>query len=325
MLKAAVFGVGRWGTTLAEAVKDSSKIRIVRAITRDPARHADFAKKTGIALVQDYAAVLADPQIDAVVLATPHSHHHDQIAQAAAAGKHVYCEKPMTLTRATAEKAVSACRSAGVTLAVGFNRRYAPAFRELMRRLKAGEVGEVLHVEGQHHGPTGYQLKAGNWRATRREAPAGGMTARGIHALDNMIDIAGLVTSVYALSDKRQLGADIDMDDTTSMLLRFAGGATGYLSAVFVTGVLYRIHVIGTKGWMELRGDVRLTVCGLDGEPQEIDFPKISKERAVLEAFADAVIAKQPFLMPPEEVINGIAVLEAIEGAAAKGQPVAIR
>jgi len=324
MLKAALYGLGRWGETLANAVKDSGKIRIVKAVTRDPAKHREFGEKTGIPLTADYAGVLGDAQINAVVLATPHSMHHDQVVQAAKAGKHVYCEKPFALTRASAEDAVNACRTAGVTLALGFNRRYAPSFMELLRRVKAGEIGDVLHIEAQHSGPTGYRLQPGNWRATRKEAPGGGMTARGIHALDNMINIAGLVSSVYALSDKRKLAAGIDMDDTTSMLLTFAGGVTGYLATVFVTGELYRVHVFGSKGWLEMRGDTRLLACGLEGAPEEIDFPKTSKERALLEAFADAVAAKQPFLVPPEEVINGIAVLEAIEAAAAKGQAVRI-
>ncbi len=324
MLKAAIYGAGRWGATLAEAVKDSRKIRIVRGITRNPEKHREFSEKTGVELVKDYAAVLGDPEIKAVVLATPHSLHHQHVVQAAKAGKHVYCEKPFTLTRASAEDAVAACKAAGITLALGFNRRYAPSFVELLRRVKAGEIGEVLHIEAQHSGPTGYRLQAGNWRSTRKEAPGGGMTARGIHTLDNMINIAGPVTSVYALSDKRKLPADIDMDDTTSMLLRFAGGVTGYLATVFVTGDLYRVHVFGSKGWLEMRGDTRLVACGLEGAPEEINLRKVSKERAVLEAFADAVAAKQPFLVPPEEVINGIAVLEAVEGAAARGQPVRI-
>ena len=92
------------------------------------------------------------------------------------------------------------------------------------------------------------------------------MTARGIHTLDSMIQIAGLVTSVYAFSDKRKHPPEITMDDTTSMLLRFASGATGYLSTIFVTGELWRVHVFGTNGWLESRGYTDLT-RGLEGAP----------------------------------------------------------
>jgi predicted dehydrogenase len=323
MIQAAIFGLGRWGNRLVDAVRASDKIRIVQGVSRDPEKHREFSERTGIRVVSSYARVLKDPGIDAVLLATPHSLHHKQIVQAAKAGKHVYVEKPMTLTRRSAEKAVEACRTAGITLAVGFNRRHAPAYREMMRRIRGGEIGDVLHIEAQHSGPTGYSLKPGNWRSTRAEAPAGGMTARGIHALDAMISIAGPVRSVYAFSDRRKV--EVDMDDTTSMLLKFTGGITGYLGTVFVTGDFYRVHVFGSKGWIELRGDNDLTVRGLEGPPAKVPLETIDREKAALEAFADAIANRQPFLVPPEEAINGIAVLEVIEKSAAKGKPVAIR
>jgi len=325
MLRAAIFGLGRWGNTLVESVKDSGKFRFVKGVSRNPENHKEFSQKTGIKVVSSYGRVLKDPEIDAVVLATPHSLHLKQIAQAAKAGKHVFVEKPLTLTRKSAEKAVDACRAAGVTLGIGFNRRHAPAFVEMMRRIRAGEIGDVLHIEAAHSGPTGYRLQAGNWRATREEAPAGGMTARGIHTLDSMIQIAGLVTSVYAFSDKRKHPPEVTMDDTTSMLLKFAGGATGYLSTIFVTAELWRVHVFGSKGWLEMRGDADLTFRGLEGAPSRIALEPANKERAELEAFADAVAAKQPFLVPAEEAVNGIAVLEAIVASGARGKPVNIQ
>ena len=171
MLKAAIHGLGRWGGRLIDSVQGSEKIRLVKGVTRNPAAHRELAAKTGIALTESYANVLRDSQIDGVVLATPHSQHFEQIVQAAQAGKHVYVEKPMTLTRDTAQQAVDACRAAGITLTLGFNRRHAPAFLEMMRRIRAGEIGDVLHIEGQHSGPSGYRLKGGGWRTTRVEAP----------------------------------------------------------------------------------------------------------------------------------------------------------
>lgn len=325
MLNAAIYGLGRWGSRLVESVQGSSKIRIVKGISRDPARHKEFSEKTGIKVVSSYGRVLKDPEIDAVILATPHSLHLKQIAQAAKAGKHVFVEKPITLTRKTAGKAIEACRAAGITLGIGLNRRHAPSFVEMMYRIRSGKIGDVLHVEATHSGPTGYNLDFSSWRSTRAEAPAGGMTARGIHTLDAMIQIAGLATSVYAFSDKRKLPADVDMDDTTSMLLKFASGATGSLSTVFVTADLYRVHVFGSKGWIELRGDTDLIMRGLQGTPEKITLPAVDKEKAELEAFADAIEEKKPFVVPAEEAVNGVAVLEAIVASAARGKPVQIK
>jgi predicted dehydrogenase len=194
-----------------------------------------------------------------------------------------------------------------------------------MNRIRAGAIGDVLHVEATHSGPTGYSLDKASWRSTRAEAPAGGMTARGVHTLDAMIQIAGPVASVYAFSDKRKLPADVDMDDTTSMLMKFAGGATGSLSTVFVTADLYTVRVFGSKGWIELRGDTELILRGLQGQPERVTLQAVDKERAELEAFADAVAEKKNFVVPPEEAVNGVAVLEAIEVSARKGKPVKIQ
>jgi len=325
MLNAAIYGLGRWGNRLVESVQGSSKIRFVKGISREPEKHKEFSQKTGIKIVSSYGRVLKDPEVGAVVLATPHSLHMKQIIQAAKAGKHVFVEKPFTLTRKTAEKAVEACKAAGVTLGIGFNRRYAPSFVEMMSRIGAGAIGDVLHVETTHSGPTGYGLKPGIWRSDRAETPGGGMTARGVHTLDAMIRIAGPVTSIYALSDKRKLPAEIDIDDTTSMLLKFAGGATGHLSTVFVTADLYRVFVFGSKGWLEARGDTELVMRGLEGQPERATLPAVDKEKAELEAFADAVAEKKNFVVPAEEAINGVAVLEAIEVSAKRGRAIQIK
>jgi predicted dehydrogenase len=323
MLNAAIYGLGRWGLRLVESVQGSSKIRFVRGISRDPAARRDFTEKTGIALTSGYDEVLADKDVDAIVLATPHSQHHEQIVQAAKAGKHVFVEKPFTLTRATAESAVAACQGAKVTLGLGFNRRYAPSFLDLMRRLKAGEIGDVLHIEGQFSGGSGYQLKPGAWRALRSESPGGAMTARGVHALDAMIHIAGPVANVFAISERRKLAVDID--DTTSLMLRFTGGATGYLGSLHATGEFWRIHVFGSAGWLEMRGDTELVRRGLEGPAVSLPFTAVDKERAELEAFADAVAARQTLLIPAADIINGVAVLEAMNASAARGAPMPVR
>ncbi len=313
MLNVAIYGMGNWGSRLIESVQGkSSKIKFVCGITRDPGAHRASADKYGIALTSDYAEVLRDPKIDAVLIATPHSMHCEHICAAARAGKHVFAEKPLTLTAATAQQVVDTTKAAGVTLGLGFNRRYAPSFVEMNRRVLAGDIGDLVHIEGHHSGPTGFKLKPNYWRSTRAESPAGGMSPRGIHTLDAMINLGGLVSEVYAHSERRILEAPIDMDDTTSMLLKFRNGITGYFATIFVTGELYRVHVFGTKGWLELRGDTELIARGLEGNPQAMNLPVVDKERAELEAFADAVAAKQAYMVPPEQAVNGIAVIEAI-------------
>src|SRR5215210_5568766 len=104
MVRLAICGLGRWGHRLVDSVQQvSTGVRFTQAVTRDPARSAEFARRSGLTLTTKYEEVLADPAVDGVVLATPHSQHHAEIVAAARFGKHVFVEKPLTLTRADAE------------------------------------------------------------------------------------------------------------------------------------------------------------------------------------------------------------------------------
>lgn len=323
MLRVAICGAGNWGTRLIELVQDkSAKIRFVTAVTRNPDSKRALTERFGMALTTSYADVLADPNIDAVVLATPHSQHATEVVAAAKAGKHVFCEKPFTLTAGDALDAIAACKKAGVTLHVGFNRRHAPAYLEMKRRIEAGDIGKVRHVEGQFSGPPSYQTEPGNWRSNQTESPGGSMTARGIHVIDSMVHLAGTVSTVFSFSGRLQ--HDIDVDDTTSCLLRFSGGATGYLGTLHATSAFYRIHAFGSKGALEMRGETELLVSDLANNVQRIAFDAADKERAVLEAFADAVANRTNFVITPDEIVNTVAVLQAVTASSRNGEPVTI-
>lgn len=311
MLSAAIWGVGAWGQTLVDAVQGrSERIRFTDAVARSPDKYREFAASRGLRLHADPGAVLADPKIDAVVVATANSLHPEHVRAAAAAGKHVFVEKPFGLEADDARRAVDACETAGVTLAVGFNRRFLPLLTDLRAMVDAGELGEILHLEGQFSGPTGLRMKPGSWRGTAAEAPGGGMTARGIHVLDAMIAMCGPVESVFAMSERRVL--EVGMDDATSMLLRFASGVSAYLGTIMATGDYWRLQIFGTRGWAEMRGLRRLTVGDLDGKESVREYPAFDMERAELEAFADAARGGAPFPVPPADAVHGVAVLEAL-------------
>ena len=323
MLRAAICGAGHWGTRLIESVQgNSGKIGFVAAVTRNPADNRALAERFGLTLTAHFADVLADHAIDAVVLATPHSQHAGEIIAAAKAGKHVFCEKPFTLTRGDAQAAIAACQAAGITLHVGFNRRYAPAYADMARRITAGEIGVLRHIEGQFSGPPSYQTEPGNWRSNQIESPGGAMTARGVHVVDSMVHIAGPAVSVFAFSERLQHA--IDVDDTTACLLRFANGVTGTLGTLHATSAFYRIHAFGSHGALEMRGETELLACDLAGNTQHITYDAVDKERAELEAFADAVASGVKFVIAPEEIVNTVAVTEAVAASARSGKAVTI-
>lgn len=318
MLNMAVFGPGNWAGRLVGSVQGKSeKVTFKAAASRDPEKHAEFGAKFGIA-VAGRDDVLADPAIDAVLIATAHSDHRDLAVAAAGQGKHVFLEKPMALTVADARRIVDACDRAKVKLAHGFNRRFSPAYLEMLRRLHGSEIGELLHLEGQFSGPSGYSLKPGMWRAERTECPAGAMTARGIHALDAMISMAGPVKSVFCHSENRVIG--VDVDDVTSGLLRFDSGATGYIASHHATGEIWRLQVYGTRGWMEMRGDTDLAIRTLGNDPETVPLVAADKERAELEAFADSVAGRKPYPVTNQQALNGIAAIEAMVASSQSGR-----
>ena len=181
MLRAASIGLGWWSDELADAIQGKSEtIQIVSCFTRSAGKRAAFAAKYGTAQHDSFEAVLRDPEIDAVLLTTPHSSHAEQMVQAAAAAKHVFVEKPFTLTAASGREAARACAAAGVVLATGHNRRFAGAPRALKRMLEAEEFGTVLHAEANFSVPGALSYKPDLWRSNRIESP-GPLHSRDVH------------------------------------------------------------------------------------------------------------------------------------------------
>ena len=334
MIRAAIVGLGTWGQHLVRCTQGAESIRFVAATTRTPAKSEAFAREHGLRPIASYEAALADPEIDAVILATPHRQHTEQIVAAAAAGKHVFSEKPLGVDAASAQRATRACAEAAVTLGVGYNWRFQPALQAIRRMIDDGTLGRVLHMEGNFCGPSAYRFPEGHWRQDRDESPAGGMTGRGVHVVDAMLYLAGPVERVTAQSFR--LAQDFGMDDTTSMLFRFAGGATGYLGTVIATAETWRLQVFGSEGWAEV-GDVEhlttwdLRLCRIDRadiaakrRPEVITFEKTSTERAELEHFARQAMARQPLAMPDGDAVHNAALLEAILSSARTGDPVRV-
>jgi predicted dehydrogenase len=337
MIKAAIVGMGWWGRTLVDAVQaDSEQIRFVAGTTRTMSPEVQtFAAAQKLKLVDSYEALLADKTIDAVVLATPHSMHSPQTVAAAQAGKHVFCEKPFALTKADADAAVAATTKAGVTLGLGYNRRFHPEMTALRTRIQSGELGTVLHFEATMTFPNALMLKPDAWRAHRDETPCGGLTPMGVHAIDGMIDLGGEIDHVYCQSFHRVV--PVDSDDTTSMLFRMKNGASGYLGTITATGPGFSFQVFGSKGSVRLEGmthvagassDERRTrlfgTCKfqpLKGPADTWEAARLDVTRACLEAFATAASGGAPYLIPTREMVHGASVTEAVVRSAASGQP----
>jgi predicted dehydrogenase len=322
MLDATIVGLGRWGQNLVKSVQGKSdKLRFVSAVVRRPEAAADFARQHGIAQTTDFAAALADPKVQAIVLATPHSAHADHIVAATAAGKPIYCEKPLTLNRADAVRAVEACRKAGVLLAVGYDKRFWPSMQALTRVVASGELGDILHIEG-HNSNESSRGSPAAWRTLPTETPGGGMTGTGVHMLDAFIGLIGPVRRVQSHWQRRQPPPAVV--DTVSVLLEFENGVSGMLATVRSTPLFWRAHVFGTLGSAEAIGPTELVVRKTGAAPQRTVLDAADGLRGELEAFADAATGRAAYPITLAQMIDTVAAFEGIVQSLETGNAVPV-
>jgi predicted dehydrogenase len=320
MIHAAIVGLGRWGRNLVEASVGHDLLKIIRAVEPDIKGAKDFCAKHGLELAGNLDAVLADRSIDAVLLATPHSLHPAQVTACAIARKQVFCEKPLALHRSDAAQMFRACREAGVTLAVGHNRRFWPSMRALRDLVASGELGTILHIEGHNSNGNSQAVVAG-WRLSPDESPGGGLTGAGLHVLDAFVSMLGPVRRVYAQLRQREAGPP--PLDTAVMTLEFANGVTGTLATVRATPLYWRIQVFGTKASAEVLDETTMILRQTRSVPRRTTYPAIDVLRAELDAFADAIENKSPFPVPEAEILATLSAFEAALQSMNSGIPVA--
>lgn len=320
MLKVGVVGLGWWGGELALALeKLPGRAQIVAAASRDPAASQAFAERFGGRACADLDEVLGRPEVEAVVLATPHSQHAAQVSAAAAAAKHVFVEKPFTLTRDSAAAAARACAEAGVVLAVGHNRRFSAGARAIASMLEADALGTVLHVEAHFSTDSATGYRPQQWRAQRDEAPGGALPSLGLHMIDTMTWLLGPIARVACICKRQALAVDID--DTTAALLEFAAGPTGTLATHFACPLTSLFRLQGTAGNVEARDDfTRLAwhPAGPDARPEERPLAVNDTLVDELAAFVDACEGGPPFPVAPTQAIHNVAVMEAMVRSAAR-------
>jgi predicted dehydrogenase len=326
MLKAAVVGLGWWGKEIINRLERSDRIDVVVGVDPDLDAVKDFAAAKGLPLTASYDEIISRADVDAVILATPHALHEEQVL-AAAASKQIFCEKPLALTAAAAQRMLSACDDNGIVLGIGHERRYEPAFEEMKRRVDDGELGTLLHIEIN----ASYNLFAGNprsgWRQDPKQAPAGMLTALGVHLTDYMQTVAGPVTEVYARLSHRS--RDYPSEDILSVQIAFESGVTGYLCNIATTPFHQRISVFGDRGWVETRevsnvdqpDPAVMTWRGMDQEIHTRTYAPTDTVLANLHDWADAVEGRGTYRFTRRQKLHNIEILEAIVQSAASGRP----
>jgi len=318
MLNAAVIGLGWWGKILTQTLAPSDKITVVKLLDVDAEGGAAFAAEHGIDFTTDFAAVLADDNVDAVILATPHSLHEEQIIAAAGAGKHIFCEKPFCLTRASALRAMEAVEKAGVQVAIGHERRFEPPIMDAMALARDGKLGALMHIEANFSHDIFAVLDDTNWRLKTDESPAGGLTATLIHLMDLSISLFGQPDRVLASVECH--GDVVKNGDTLTAQVKFENGRTASLNAFTHTPFFSRLAIFGANGWVEVRDKAHVqapegwffTTCFTDGKAETVEYEVATPVLSNLECFADAIAGKTDYPNTPEQIVRNVSLLEAI-------------
>jgi 1,5-anhydro-D-fructose reductase (1,5-anhydro-D-mannitol-forming) len=288
-----IVGLGRIADTeIAPAIAAADNSTLAAVVSRDTGRAGDFAARHGATSpYDDYGALLADPAVDAVYIATPNGLHAEQVVAAAAAGKHVLCDKPLATTVADAERAVTACREAGVRLGVTFQTRHHEGMRDIRELLASGEIGPVRLVQVEL-GPG--RMLPKSWRTDPALAGVGVMNNLGVHAYDLLRYL--LDAEVVEATAVVDVEPGFEVDTLALALLRFDNGALAYVNAnQSVPNPQQDLSVYGTEGTVLGRNVTRPNLTGTvtvirGDDTSERTVSSAGPFTATVRAFADAVL-----------------------------------
>ncbi|MBE6612958.1 MAG: Gfo/Idh/MocA family oxidoreductase [Ruminococcaceae bacterium] len=274
-----ILGCGMIAGVHAAAIASLSDAVLIGAADASFERAADFAKAHGITAYETYAAMLADPAIDAVCICTPSGLHAENALDALAAGKHVVLEKPMALNVADADRVAAACKAFGRHLTVISQLRFSPDVHRAKQLVSEKAFGTLIFCDlfMKYHRDDAY-YRDSPWRGTYRYDGGGALMNQGIHGIDLLRFIAGDYTAVSGITATRRHA--IETEDTAAALIRFDCGAPGVIEATTAAnpGFDRRIEILGDRGYMTLRENriERLYIDGIADEHHHIDVPPMS-------------------------------------------------
>lgn len=336
------FGVlGAGGIAYRKTIPGMLKANNCRlAAVMDPAGVERIAEEFGVPGYATEAELLADPSVQAVYIASPVACHFRQIVQAAEAGKHVLCEKPLTLTLAQAEEAVAACRQHGVLLQEGYMMKFHGAHAKIRELIGAGRLGKLVYLRAQLS--CWYPRIDGAWRQDPAQGGGGVMMDMASHLFDLLEYFAGPVRSVAALTGN--LVQDYRSEDASTTLLQFQSGAQATVDCFFcipdeasrtrleIYGSQGAILSEGTIGQSErgcLEGIFGLGAAGYDAAQNKdvartfapIPFEPVNPYTAECEYFADCILSgRQPELNGPDNALRMMKLVEKAYASAREGR-----
>ncbi len=274
-VKLGIIGLGRWARVLTRAAKKSDKLEIVAGFNRSAEKRESYHRDTGIAVYDDLKVMLADPSIEGVILTVPNEQHLPVAAEVAAAGKHVYTEKPIASTLEEGLQIAALERQHGVTVTVGHSARLLAGIRQIRAAIDSGELGTVGFIEANFSNERALELTPQTWRWYNHRAPGGPLSQLGIHMFDLVHYLGGDIVSASSTSSKLSpVGAEVD--DQSMTLLKFADGKIASVGTCWTSPGIFAVRVFGSKGlrglvigWLQGR-----TFCPLSEQDRSLKRPR---------------------------------------------------
>ncbi len=324
-LRVASIGMGWWSDVLADAMVRSGKLKIAACYSRSEEKRAKFAAKYGCRAARTYEEILADAAIEAVVNTTPNAAHLETTRAAAAAGKHVFLDKPIANTVADARALTQACREAGVVLALGYQRRRESQFRWVRGRIDAGDFGRLVNAEANISRDRLGKIDLSSWRYTAEGMPGGVLLQIGIHYTDVLEYLVGPIRAVSAQSARLVLPGD--NPDVASVVLEHDNGALSTLNASYASAAEnYVMNVYGKEAsaYYDLQQGLRHLKRG-ETRAAPVECPKNDPIVEELEEFAAAARGEGEPEMDGERATASLAVILAGIRSARDGRRVEVK
>jgi predicted dehydrogenase len=310
-LRVACIGMGWWSDVLADAIQRSGKLEIVSCYTRSEEKRKNFAEKYRCRPAASYEAMLADPEIEAIINTTPNDVHLATTSAAAAAGKHVFLDKPIANTIADGRAITEACRKAGVVLALGYQRRRESQFRWIRQQIDAGLFGRLVNAEANISRDRLGKIDLTSWRYQAAGMPGGVMLQIGIHYIDVLEYLIGPVQAVRGQAARLVLPGD--NPDVASLILEHKNGALSTLNASYASASEYYLMNIYGKdatAYYDLHNGLRLLKRG-ETAPVAIACARNDTLVEELEEFAAAVRGQGRHEVGGEYATTSLAVVRA--------------
>ena len=323
-LRVACIGMGWWSDVLADAIQRSGRLKIVACYTRSEEKRRVFAGKYGCRAAPSYEAILGDRAVEAVINTTPNDAHLETTRAAAAAGKHVFLDKPIANTVSDARAITETCRKAGVVLALGYQRRRESHFRWIRQRIDQGAFGKLVNAEANISRDRLGKIDLGSWRYTAAGMPGGVMLQIGIHYTDVLEYLLGPIKAVEGRLARLVLPGD--NPDVASLVLEHASGALSTLNASYASASeYYLMNIYGKEAtaYYDLHNGLRFLERG-SGRSNPVSCAKNDGFVEELEEFAAAARGNGKPEMDGERATASLAVIRAGIVSAREGRRVEV-